>query len=212
MPFARSTTPVSGSNIKNLTFRRYNTWFNTFSSKTIFSIFEDKKGYIWLGYEDAVVIYDRTRNSFSRIIFESDEQEITLGEVRNIASLDNGKILVAGASILVLNEPWEFIGSKQEVIIPVDSSYLYKDEHNIIAVNIDKPNIIWVGYLNKGLSLFDFDGDSLMMIKHFEYVENNNKSISNNAVFCINKDADQSLWIGTFGGGLNRLEDISRKA
>ncbi len=204
----RSTTPINDSNIENLTFRRFDNWFNTFPNKIILSIYEDKKGYIWLGYEDGVAVYNSTTNTFSKINFVSDDQKITIQFVRNIKSIDNESILLAGSSIIVLKDPWKIINSQQQVIIPVHTIYTFKDQHDIAAIKIDNPKKFWVGYQNTGLSLFGYDKDSLFQMNHFEYIENDQTSISSNAVFCFYEDPNQSLWIGTFGGGLNRLENI----
>ena len=211
LPLCKSREPVSENNISALTFDRFNQWFNAFDEKNIISIYEDNKGYIWLGYEDAVVVYNKNNRSFSQVEFELNDRLLPVNWVRNIVPLDHEKILVAGSRIIVIKDPWSYFGSRDKIKIPIYSSYSFDDTRAIISVTVENPERIWIGFANKGLSRFSMAGESLHLVEHFEYIESDDRSISNNAVFCINKDQNQSLWIGTFGGGLNRLLDVPGK-
>ena len=204
----RSTEPVNEANLSNLTFDRFDHWFNSFPEKNIVSIYEDKHGYMWLGYEDAVVVYNRKNSSFARVKFELNNLDLPVQVVRNIVPIDDEKIMVAGSRIIILKNPWTYLESGRKIHIPVYSSYSFDDKREIVAVNVENPEKIWIGFLNNGLSRFSMAGESLHLIEHYEHNESDKSSISNNAVFCINKDLNQSLWIGTFGGGLNRLIDM----
>lgn len=206
-PLCKSREPVTDVNLSNLTFDRFDYWFNTFPEKNIISIYEDKLGYIWLGYDDAVVIYNKKDASFTRVEFALNDRVLPVNLVRNIVPLDDDKILVAGSRIIVIKDPWTYLGPRNNVKIPVYSSYSFDDTREIVTVNAENPEKIWMGFLNNGLSSFSMAGESLHLTEHYEYIESDNSSISNNAVFCINKGRDQSIWIGTFGGGLNRLVD-----
>lgn len=207
-PLCRSKEPVSASNLANLGFDRFDSFFSSFPHKNIVFLHEDKKGYIWLGYENAVVVYNPGTRSFSRVITESDDPELPNPDGRYILSIDHDKIMMVGTSIIILKHPWRYLGSQEEAHIPVYASYPLEEGQILTTVNAENPSHIWVGYLNSGLSRFGLEGDSLYLMNHHEYVENDETSISNNAVFCINQDRDQRLWVGTFGGGLNRLIDL----
>lgn len=69
---------------------------------------------------------------------------------------------------------------------------LYEDQHKNI----------WLGTYS-GLKKYDRSKRSFEVYKHQGSDEN---SISTNRVFDINQDADGYLWIGTMGGGLNRMD------
>ncbi len=204
-PLCRSTQPVFGSNLSNLKFSRFSSWFNTYPDKDILSILEDKHGNIWLGYAGSVVIYNQKSASFSRLVFESEGEEIQLVDVRKIVSIDDEKIMLAGSSILVLDDPWQDLVPGREVKIPVHIHYPLEDLQFVSDIFVEDLSTIWIGYYDAGLSLFALEKDSLVMMNHYEYLENDETSLSSNAVFSIIKNRDQSLWIGTFGGGLNMV-------
>lgn len=67
---------------------------------------------------------------------------------------------------------------------------------------IDYNNIIWIGSTNSGLFKFNPANNS---IKKFEHKLSDRNSISNNNIlsFCIG--TSDLLWIGTRGGGVNKL-------
>lgn len=58
-----------------------------------------------------------------------------------------------------------------------------------------------------GLSRFILNRNGLGIKKVLSYSANANhpKSITNNFIVCIDKQNDSTYWIGTLGGGLNRL-------
>ncbi len=207
----RSSEPVNETNLSNLTFDRFDHWFNTFPEKNILSIYEDNHGYIWLGYEGAVVVYNKKNKSFSRVEFELNNLDLPVQTVRNIVPIDHERILVAGTRIIILQNPWSHLESGGELNIPVYSSFSFDDDRLIAAVKVENPEKIWIGFTNNGLSRFSLASESLHLIEHYEHIESDENSLSNNAVFSINKDSYQSLWIGTFGGGLNRLIDMPGK-
>ncbi|MCP4310318.1 MAG: response regulator [Bacteroidetes bacterium] len=208
-PLCRSTQPVGDKNLSELKFDRFSHWFNTFPGRNIFSLYEDKHGNIWMGYDGyGVVVYNKRDESFTRVEFDLNDQILPVSQLRHIVPVAPDKIMVAGSRIIVVKDPWNYLQSGKIVRIPVHTSYAFDDTRSIMAVNVENHEEIWIGFNNNGLSRFSMAGGSLHMVEHHEYIESDESSISNNAIFCLNRDREQSLWIGTFGGGLNRLKDI----
>jgi len=204
-PLARSTTPVGEVPLSNLKFKRFDHWYNSFYDKVIQSIFEDRYGNIWLGYEESVVVYNKKNASFTRLVFESGNRILPIHNVRNILPVDHERLLVAGSQLLILKDPWSLLGSGPEVRIPVLCNYQLDNRWEIVTTIVENPENIWVGFGGSGLARFRAINDSILLTEHFEYLEKNRSSISNNNVFCIHRDPGHNLWIGTFGGGLNLL-------
>ncbi|MFT4924846.1 MAG: signal transduction histidine kinase/ligand-binding sensor domain-containing protein [Phenylobacterium sp.] len=76
------------------------------------------------------------------------------------------------------------------------------DSTNLGEVNVvmqSQKGYIWLG-TNDGL--IRFDGYSS---KHFVHDDNNPHSISHNSIIDIVEDKQHNLWLGTFGGGLNKF-------
>ena len=65
-------------------------------------------------------------------------------------------------------------------------------------------NTIWIGTDN-GLCKLD-ETNGVFSFKIFEFEKGNPNSLRNNTVLCMAEDNNGFLWIGTFGGGLNRYD------
>ncbi|MDX2432342.1 MAG: two-component regulator propeller domain-containing protein [Bacteroides sp.] len=206
-PLCRSQTPITGNKITNLSFNRFNSWFNHFPGKNILSIFEDKLGLIWLGYENAVVVYNPVDDTFTEIDF--DLQGIyPPGESANfnfIGAIDQEKIMIAGKRIIILDNPWQYLNSDNIVKVPVYANSSF-DNTRVITAELKGPDNIWIALRKQGLSRYSLIGDSLVLKSRMQYSRDNERSISNNSIFSILEDSEKRLWIGTFGGGLNRMK------
>ncbi|WP_282136726.1 hybrid sensor histidine kinase/response regulator transcription factor [Seonamhaeicola maritimus] len=78
--------------------------------------------------------------------------------------------------------------------------------NEISCIYQDSKNQIWIGTLHGGLNLFipGVNGEKDSFISYQHNPENPN-SLSHNSVFSIHEDATGDYWIGTFGGGLNKM-------
>jgi signal transduction histidine kinase/sugar lactone lactonase YvrE len=67
------------------------------------------------------------------------------------------------------------------------------------AVTEDRNGNLIVGTLGSGLYWFDANGG-------YTHISTNNQALSNNYVFALHVDREGDLWVGTDGGGLNRVK------
>ncbi|MDQ3021021.1 MAG: SMP-30/gluconolactonase/LRE family protein [Bacteroidota bacterium] len=65
-------------------------------------------------------------------------------------------------------------------------------------------NILWIGTQNEGLYKYNLHENEL---HNFRHGLNESKTISDNFVTCLHIDKNRNLWIGTYSGGLNKLEN-----
>ena len=206
-PLCRSTAPIKGRNIDKLSFNRFNSWFAGFQNKNILSIYEDKLGLIWLGYENAVVVYNRADDSFTEIDFDLQglSSPSEWANYNFIGAVDRDKIMIAGNRIIILHNPWQYLNSESKVRVPVYANS-YFDNSRVITAEVNGPEKILIALRNQGLSHYSLIGDSLVLKSRMQYSRNNQQSISNNSIFSILEDSEKRLWIGTFGGGLDRMK------
>lgn len=76
---------------------------------------------------------------------------------------------------------------------------------DITAMYFDAQDRLWLGTPDRGIALYDPLQKTVHWIK---YGENNQNTISSNRILCIVPDPNPAasyLWVGTEGGGLNRL-------
>lgn len=63
---------------------------------------------------------------------------------------------------------------------------------------------LWVGTKDSGLLKLSKSGEILQ-----RYTTQSTPALSNNNILCLEQDEAGILWIGTFGGGLNRLDPVT---
>ena len=81
-----------------------------------------------------------------------------------------------------------------------DGEGLLNDKINTIL--IDNKGYVWIG-TNGGLNLYDPHEKDFY---GFTVIENDLQSLSNNNVISLFEDYSHNLWIGTYGGGLNKVD------
>ncbi|MDE5586423.1 MAG: response regulator [Muribaculaceae bacterium] len=81
---------------------------------------------------------------------------------------------------------------------------------SIYAFLEDSHGRIWLGSRNDGLFLASPKNDGQgYHIQNFRHSEEKSTSLSNDAVYSIYEDLHHRIWIGTYGGGLNLVEQAS---
>ncbi|CAM2005814.1 sensor histidine kinase [Acanthopleuribacter pedis] len=73
-------------------------------------------------------------------------------------------------------------------------------KESIAAIYLQEPNQLWLGNLD-GLIVHNRDTDE---IRHYHHDPKNPNSLSDNSVLSISGGRNNEIWVGTYGGGLNR--------
>ncbi len=83
-------------------------------------------------------------------------------------------------------------------------------DNKIITLFEDKDETLWIGTYDGGLNKLDFKNKTLPSdeASFTSYIANGRSSdcICNNKVMAISQDNDGYIWIGTFGGGIDKLD------
>jgi class 3 adenylate cyclase/ligand-binding sensor domain-containing protein/predicted metal-dependent HD superfamily phosphohydrolase len=81
-------------------------------------------------------------------------------------------------------------------------------------VHVDKNGNRWVAFTGAGLAKMttESQGDSLIArFKYYRHDDDNQNTLSNNYVLSVYEEPEGVLWIGTYGGGLNKFEIATEK-
>ncbi len=176
------------------------------SQNTIYSITQDKKGFIWLATQNGL-------NRFNGYTFKSwyynvENPNGLKSDFINSLAVDN------------YNNIWIATISGINCFIQEKNSFLYFDKNKnklsnnyVKVVFIDSNNYLWVGTQN-GLNrtkkqLTDSLNDSTLRFIHFP-TDSINESISNNTINCLYEDTKHQLWIGT-QNGLNKYNPETKE-
>lgn len=189
------------------------------SDNGIVSILEDEEGYIWIGTTGGVLNrFDRKTGIFNRYnitdtleVFETGDNpyfDLPLPFSRNndnsITAIAKGKnnslwIGTWGKGLIRFDKKtnaiqhYHYIPGKQNGLKANRIKSVYSDN-----------NFIWVGTIGDGLYKVIDANDNLVFV-NYSNQKNNNNSLSDDRIVTLFKDKKDNLWIGTYGGGLNKL-------
>ncbi|MFH0843368.1 MAG: two-component regulator propeller domain-containing protein [Bacteroidota bacterium] len=188
------------SSISDISAQQYNfesfTLENGLPQANIYCIFQDSRGYLWLGTEGSgacrfdgkdFVVFNRNKGMAGDV-------------VRSILEDDKGRL---------------WFGTDSGVSVYDGRKFIKINKENGLSCNIvaclyrDKTDNIWVGTAGEGeggLNRVEFSpGDSIRATQYT--VED---GLSDNNIFSICEDDYNRLWIGTFGGGITILSKDGR--
>ena len=168
---------------------------NGLSSNVINCIYQDSKGYIWIGTEDGLNQYDG--NNVNIYNYEGGREDaLSSTYITSIAEDENGYIWVGTYGGL------NIIDSETEKVVNyIDKNNL--SNNNITSIYKDSNNTMWVG-TSSGLNRYDSEKNVFVQ---YYWSEGENK-VADNYITEINEDKNGFLWVGTkYGiGGVNLNE------
>ena len=169
------------------------------SQTTVFSVFQDSKGFLWFGTLDGLNKYD----GYSIIVFRSDPRNpktISNNSVFKIFEDNTGALWIGtlGGGLNRFDRATEQF--KRFRHAPGDSTSLSNDF--VRSIFQDRAGRLWIG-TNNGLNLYDRGKNSF---HHYVHADGRN-SLSNNYVWAIHESTAEPgvLWLGTYDG-LNRYD------
>ncbi len=181
----------------------------TVSSNQIRSIYQDSNGQFWIGTVDGGLNqWHRQANIFISEPFKHDPL--------NPYSLSNNHV----RSILEDSNKRMWIGTEGGGLNRFDRQtftfkhYRYNEDDprsishdNVWKIYEDSEGEIWIATFGGGLNKMVLDtAGNIAAFKHYQHNPNDNGSLSSDYVTTVYEDHLGILWIGTFGGGLNRWD------
>ncbi|HEY3475410.1 MAG TPA: two-component regulator propeller domain-containing protein, partial [Anaerolineales bacterium] len=174
------------------------------------AIFQDSRGYLWIGSQDGLNRFDG--QSFE--VFKHDPDNpgsISHNSILSITEDKDGFLWIGtwGGGLNRFDHATEtFVRYRSDSDVPSSLS------HDVVtSLKVDSAGVIWVGTLG-GLDRYDPTSDGFV---HFKNDPNDPNSLSSDAISLIFEDSKGQLWIGTGansveGAGLNRLDPVTGKS
>ena len=151
--------------------------------------FEDSKNNFWVSATDGFYHYDRVRDVFTKKLATSTFQ---------IAEDDSQNLWLATGGGLYRFNPQEGQFTRfahlESDPVSISSNHLY-------CLMIDKEGNIWTG-TNDGVNILL---KNQTYVRHFRQIPSLKHSLSNNRVTSFFELNDTTVYIGTDGGGMNRM-------
>ncbi len=167
-------------------------------------IFQDSKGFLWVGTQDGLNRFD----GYNFKVFKNDPFDsttLTHNWIWTIAEDHHGDLWIGtfqGLCKYVRNED-RFI---QYFHDPKDSTSISGNRPNFILT--DKKGRIWISSWGAGLNYYD---EKTKAFRRFYSLPDVSSSLSNNGIRTMLSDNRGNLWIGTWSGGLNRMVEDGDK-
>ncbi len=174
------------------------------SNDGVAAIYEDRAGTLWIGTGEGLDRFDRTSKRFIHYRHDPADLHSLSSNGVSVIHEDRAGTLWIGTGTGGLNRfdraTERFIRYQHDSSNPSSLS-----DNMIYAIFADAANELWIGTAG-GLNKFDRVGKRFIRYQHDHA---NPKSLSNNRVFSIYADQHDSntLWIGTWGGGLDRFDN-----
>lgn len=166
------------------------------SSQMIYSITEDKDGYMWIGTASGL---DRFDGSVFKTMYEPDTSEVhgsclNNNTIKALLSDRNGNIWVGTQGGGVNRIDYQTRSISYYTHDPSNANSLAHNE--VLSLEEDNEGNIWIG-TEGGLSIFDPENQNF-----FNYYADKDDStqLFTPAVLDINKDASGNIWLTSWGG------------
>ncbi len=181
---------------------------NGLNDDVVWSIMEDENSSLWIGtYKGGLNKWERKTDKFT--YYRSDPVDYSSLNDNHIRALKNderGFIWIGtynGGLNLFNKSTNQFFKYLND---PFDSLSLGANQ--VQSIYIDKSNKVWIGTFGGGLNQINaFEKiPAKLNFKRYKNNQNDPFSISDDRVYTIFEDSEGILWVGTFGGGLNKFD------
>ena len=183
------------------------------SDDRVMALVYDRFGELWVGTRGAGL--DRfapESESFTHYVHDPDVRDSLSSD--QIVSLfeDRAGTLWIGTFGGGLNrfdrQNETFVGSRHDSGDPVSLS-----DDRITCFTEDQADRLWIGTDSGGLNRLDRVADERerRSFVRYRHEDANRQSLANDSVMSLHVDAAGTLWVGTKGGGLGRLDDLAKQ-
>lgn len=160
-----------GYDFKVFTNDPYN--INTLSGNTILKLFEDSKGRIWIGTENAGVnVFDKKSGRFFRIANNAlVPGSLSGNSIRTIEELPDGRILIgaSGSGLNIIDLAPDFF---EKLTAPVITRLSLPNDVQVYGMGKDKNNNMWIGGIDGMVYRFDASKNSFIPLKNAALLNN----------------------------------------
>jgi len=186
---------------------------NSLSNNNVKTICEDDKQNLWIGtIGGGINIYNPYSNSFERFSHNPQTAQSLSDDIIFHLNKDNSGIIWICTFSKGLNK---FNPAKDRFIhyqLNPNTQIQIKD-NDITATLIDKDSKLWIGTNGNGITVIEnsFSFNKTELETKNIYRNDGDNTLSNNYVTSIIQDKDGFIWIGTFGGGLNKYDPKTKR-
>ncbi|MBX7150434.1 hypothetical protein K1X84_02255 [bacterium] len=168
----------------------------TDSNNYVHCIYEDRTGTVWLGTPNGIY-YFYSHTPFDNWSIQNYMNESNSNVIRSLFEDSKGTLWIGldGNGVLAIDQSNKPINYRHEIANPYSLS-----AGRILTIQESSDGAIWLG----GSGICRFDRNSQLFTSYLSD-PGNTETLSSNDVYAIDEDLKHTLWIGTWGGGLNEF-------
>jgi ligand-binding sensor domain-containing protein/signal transduction histidine kinase len=174
----------------------------------IYALSGDDLGNVWAGTRNGLARFDVQKNSFTNFFSDHGNlARVSHNEIWHIFKDRDGLMWISTTNGLTRCEPHAL----QFTIFQNDPKNPRSLPHQKVWASCDdiraNSDYLWVG-TNQGLARMNKKtGDCTIFLRE----EGNPRSLGHNQVWALYNDRQDNIWIGSFGGGVNRVNRSKEK-
>lgn len=176
---------------------------NSISHDRVRCLLEDKRGVLWAGTDGGGLNkFNRLDETFSHYRNIQDNPNSLSSDFIYTLYEDSSGVLWIGTNGRGLNKMNRETGTFYRYVNQPDNpNSLGGNQVYIIFEAPSEPGTLWIGTRFNGVDRFDSQREKFT---HYTADPADSHSLSSNQVTCIQEDSSGVLWVGTYGGGLNK--------
>ncbi len=192
---------------KSIVYKNNPNDINSLSNNSIWVIKEDGEGNLWVGTSFGLNKFDPSSGKAKAYIKDpTNPNSLIHNNISALKFLGDGYLWIGtwggGLSILDLRGD-KFINYSYDK----NNAYSIGNDQ-IKFIFSDSEKNIWIGTLGGGLN--KVEGKNISHYENLKFIryvndEKDIESISSNSITSIYEDSDKNIYVGTFGGGLNKF-------
>lgn len=182
-------------------FRHHKNIPNSISDNNIRCLFEDSRGFIWVGtLHSGLNRYDYKTGKFVHFFYKNNKQSISSNEILSIFEDSQGRLWIGTEKGLNL---FDYETETFTSFLPDDEDEKSLQSPAVLTIAEDNRGWLWVGTWGGGLNLMiPTKNPKQFEFRHFLSGEGDN-DLKSNHVWKIFLDDENRLWLGMFDGGLS---------
>jgi PAS domain S-box-containing protein len=180
------------------------------------AIIIDGRNHVWITSSYGLLLYNKENDSFINY-YHDNEDPLSIGsnDLYSIMEDKFGRLWLGSSEGLELfSNAFEYsrkgIFIHQQNIVNNQKSI---SRGTVLCLFEDNKHNLWIGTENGGLDLLDLNDYKIgaNSFIHFKNDPNRESSINHNSIYSLFQDNQGSIWIGTFGNGINIINPMIDK-